>query len=94
MVYIQDYKRAFKSWRLKSCDINYMSHFPEMRTTLIEDKLISVKEDAPIDIVADPMPLRIGSLYKAFSKDSVLGYLPLMAQASKGQIGTLNAKSF
>ena len=53
-----------------------------------------MEEDAPIDIVADLMPLKIGSVYKAFSKDPVLGYLPLMAQASKGQIGTLNAESF
>ena len=66
-----------------------MSQFLELRTTLVDDKLISMEEDAPIDIVADLMPLKIGSVYTAFSKDPVLGYLPLMAQATKGQIGTL-----
>jgi hypothetical protein len=91
----QDYKRAFKSWRSKAGEINYRSQFKEeLSTTLVDDKLISVEEDAPLDIVADVLPLKVGCLLKALSKDPVLGYLPLMAQASKGQIGTLNAESF
>ena len=56
--------------------------------------MISIHEDTPVDIVADLMALKVGSLYTAISKDLKLGYLPLMAQASKGQIGTLNAESF
>ena len=47
-----------------------------------------------MNIVADLMTLKVGSMYTAMSKDLKLGYLPPMAQASKGKIVTLNAKSF
>ena len=46
-----------------------------------------------MNIVADLMTLKVGSMYTAMSKDLKLGYLPLMAQASKGHIGTINADS-
>ena len=35
-----------------------------------------------------------GKLYKDMSKNPKFGFLPRMAQASKGQIGALNAESF
>ncbi len=56
--------------------------------------MISIHEDTFVDIFADLMTLKVGSMYTAMSKDLKLGYLPLMAQASKVQIGALNAESF
>ena len=90
---MQEHKRAFKHWRSKTIEINYMSHFRELQPKIVDDKVILIHEDIPMDIVADLMTLKVGSLYTAMSKDLKLGYLPPLAQASKGQIGTLNAES-
>ena len=55
---------------------------------------MAVEEDKETDLVSDLMTLPMGKLYKDLAKDPKLGYLPLMAQFSKGQIGVLNAESF
>ena len=47
-----------------------------------------------MDLVADLLMLNVGPIYKELSKDSKFGYLPLMAHASKGRIGTHNAERF
>jgi len=65
-----------------------------LQSKISDGKSVPIKEDAPVDLVADLLMLNVGQIYKELSKDSKFGYLPLMAQASKGQIGTLNAESF
>ena len=56
---------------------------------------VVVDENKRVDlVVADLMPLPVGKLYKDWSTTPKFGYLPRMAQASKGQIGALNAESF
>ena len=65
-----------------------------MRSADVDGVRVVVDEDKDVDLVADLMTLPMGKLYKNLAKDPKLGYLPLMAQFSKGQIGTLNAESF
>ncbi len=94
-LFSQEYKRAFKNWRSKDSEINYKLHFKKLQSMIVDDKVISIKEDTPVDIVADLLTLKVGSMYTEMSKDLnlKLGYLPVMAQASKVQICMLNAKS-
>lgn len=46
------------------------------------------------DLVRDLMHLDMGTLYTKLAKDSSLGFIPLMASCSPGQLGVLNAESF
>ena len=62
----------------------------------VDGNKVAVDENKRTDIVSDliHMTLPMGKLYKDMSKNSKFGFLPRMAQASKGQIGALNAESF
>jgi len=81
---MQEYKRAINICRSKTGEINYRSHFKELQAKIVDDKVILIHEDTPVDIVPDLMTLKVGSLYTEMSKDLKLGCLPLIAQASKG----------
>ena len=60
----------------------------------VDGNKVAVDENKRTDIVSDLMTLPMGKLYKDMSKNPKFGFLPRMAQASKGQIGALNAESF
>ena len=93
-VVFQEFGRAFKAWRSKAAQVNYRQFFPVLRSKIIDGKNVDVDVNEELDLVADLMTIPIGKIYQDLLKDPKFGYLPLMAKASKGQIGTLNAESF
>ncbi len=51
-----------------------MSYFKELQSKIVDEKAISIHEDTQVDIVADLMTIKVGSLYTAMSKDLKLVY--------------------
>ena len=87
-----EFKKVVKRWELykkeKVNDGNWRRLYPDIR-----------KDGGKLDIIVDLMKLDLKPLMKEINdynkaNKNCLGYLPLMVNSSKCQLGALNAQSF
>ena len=79
---LQEAKRVLKAW--KKYTVDWRALYPEL------------KDKTELDLTEDLMPIDIGKLYTQLDAldRGQLGWIPVMASSSVGQLGALSAESY
>ena len=83
--------RAFKACRSKAAHVSYGQYCSTLRSKFIDGKNVDFDVNEELEQAANLMTILKGKIYQDLLKNPKLGYMPLIAKASKGQIGKLNA---